>query len=190
MSIKTTAKIVGHFSRKIDHFFFVLLYREIIMKVCQEFEDPLPILRRFGSTAAETSCDKHRTLLKLVKTNPDKVADTISLVWYITFGQEIEFENEIIDYKEKNVQSVIIKIKKCPLCSELNRNEYFNMIPLEKFKSSQDGYACVLCAMLEGATNYIMSVHKQPYKIKAIEAGCQLYGKSSFELKIELYKTS
>ncbi len=189
MSIGAGAKIVRQFSRNIENFFFILLYREIVMKVFEEFEDPLPILRSFGSNAAETSCAQHKTILKLIKLNPGNVVDTVALVWYIVFGQEIEFEHEIVENKEEHVRSVMIKTDKCPLCSGLSKNKYFGMLPLEKLKSKQDGYACMLCAMIEGATNYILGIHEQPYRFEAKEMDCKLYGKDFFVLKIDLYKT-
>ncbi|MHA1298152.1 MAG: hypothetical protein ACTSO9_01780, partial [Candidatus Helarchaeota archaeon] len=103
-------------------------------------------------------------------------------------GQEIEFDHEIIENEEPYIQSVIIKTNKCPLCSGLDKKKYFSNLKLEKLKSKGDGYACILCAMLEGATNFIMSIHKQPFRIKAREIDCLLYGKDYFILRFDLYK--
>ncbi|NVM04443.1 MAG: hypothetical protein HWN67_19120 [Candidatus Helarchaeota archaeon] len=188
MSIGTTAKIIKQFSRNIENLFFVLLYREIALKITQEFEDPLPILKRLGTIAAETSCKQHKTLLKLIKPKPGDLVNTITLIWYVVFGQQIEFEHETIENNTTDSQGIIIKIKKCPLCSGLDKESYFNTLPLEKLKKHKDGYACVLLSMLEGATNYIMALHKQPYKIEAREIGCQLYGQPLFKLKFNMYK--
>ncbi|MHA1378021.1 MAG: hypothetical protein ACTSRG_06530 [Candidatus Helarchaeota archaeon] len=189
MSVGTSAKLIRQFSRNIENFFFVLLYREIVKKTFEEFKDPLQKLRLFGKNSAEKSCEKHRTILKLIKPNPKDVVETINTVWYIVFGQKIDFEHEIIENAETNiVQSVIIKTKICPLCSGLDKEKYFTMIPLEKLRSKNDGYACVLCAIMEGATNYILSIHNQPYRIKMNEIKCLLYGKDYFVLKIDLYK--
>lgn len=189
MSVGTSAKLIKQFSRNIENLFFVLLYREIVLRIFQEFEDPLQILRKIGSIAAETSCEKHQTLLKLISPKPDDLVNTIILVWYIVFGQLLEFEHEIIKNDTLDVNSVIIRIEKCPLCNGLDQNEYFASIPLEKFKAYQDGYACILLSMMEGATNFIMTLHNQPYRIKAREIGCQLYGKPLFELRFDMYKT-
>ena len=188
MSIGPTAKLIKQFSRNIENLFFMLLYREISLKISQEFEDPLPILKRLGSIAAKTSCKQHKTILKLIKPKPTDLVNTITLVWYVVFGQEIEFEHEIIENTQSDAQGIIIKIKKCPLCSGLDKEKYFNTLPLEKLKAHEDGYACILLSMLEGATNYIMTLHKQPYKIEAREISCQLYGQSLFKLKFNMYK--
>ncbi len=190
MSIGTTAKLIKQFSRNIENLFFMLLYREITLKVTQEFEDPFPILKRLGIIAAETSCKQHKTLLKLIKLKPGDLVNTITLIWYVVFGQQIEFEHETIENDVKDTQSIIIKIKKCPLCSGLDKESYFNVLPLDKLKKHDDGYACILLSMLEGATNYIMTLHKQPYKIEASEIGCQLYGEPLFKLKFNMYKTA
>lgn len=185
---KVAIKLISSFSRNIETIFFMLLYREITARVIKHFPDrEEEILKHFGREGARRSCARHQTVMKFAPevTEPGKVKELVGFLWLVAFGRSPEFEYSI-EHKE-DYFIVTLSIDECPVCSGLPRKD-LKAGELEIFKTKDDGYACILTGLIEGASKFLLDLHGRTEQIKIVESKCILNGQEKMEIKVSFGK--
>lgn len=182
--------VARRFGVDIDGLFWGLLYREIIRTELELNKDNfLEVFKQIGTEASLGSAKRHPTVIKIFA--PKTVTDMlgyIEMLWATVFSEDLKSEEYSVE-EHGNSTTTVLKVNHCPICQGFGDDkEDFQDLIKETIEQKGDGYACILLGMIEGLSNYIFEVRKEPYKVKIREIECMALGGKQLVFEATLTK--